>query len=82
MYMKDPKTGEKSVTLTLLMVGFAVCLLKLLTSGMIIGTIQLGTFSGSDFATAVGALGALYAARKHSDNLTVNTTIIKEDIKE
>lgn len=82
MYMKDPKTGEKSVTLTLLMIGFAVCLLKLLTSGIIIGTIQLGTFSGSDFATAVGALGAVYAARKHSDNVTTNSTISKEDNKE
>lgn len=83
MYMKDPKTGEPSVTITLLVVGFAICLLKLLTSGMVIGTIQLGTFSGSDFATAVGALGALYAARKHTDSRIVNnTTIIKEDIKE
>lgn len=82
MYMKDPKTGDKSVTLTLLIVGFTICLLKLLTSGIVIGTIQLGTFSGSDFATAVGALGALYAARKHSDNMTSNNTIVKEDIKE
>lgn len=70
MYMKDPKTGEKSVTLTLLLIGFSVCLLKLLTSGIIIGTIQLGSFGGADFATAVGSLGALYAARKHSDNIS------------
>lgn len=84
MYMKDPKTKDPSVTLTLLIVGFAVCLLKLLTSGMIIGTIHLGDFAGSDFAECIGALGALYAARKHSDNMTINNTTVidKTDIKE
>lgn len=77
-FIKDPKTGEQSVTLTMLVVGFSVSLLKLLTSGMIYGSINLGTFSGADFAEVVGALGAIYAARKHSDNITINNTDIKE----
>lgn len=70
MWLRNPNSGEKSVTMTLFVVGFLVSTLKLLTSGMVIANVHLGTFSGSDFAMAVGALGAIYAARKHSDNLT------------
>jgi len=66
-YLTDPKTGEKSVTLTLLVTGFIICSLKLLTSGIDIGIVKLAVFGGGDFATAVGALGALYWARKSTD---------------
>lgn len=76
-FIKDPKSGEPSATLTLLVVGFITALFKLLTSGMVYGSINLGTFSGADFAEVVGSLGALYAARKHSDNIT-NITEVKE----
>lgn len=69
-FIKDPKTGDPSVTLTMLVVGFITALFKLLTSGIIYGNINLGSFSGSDFAAVVGSLGAIYAARKHSDNIT------------
>lgn len=67
MYLKDPDTKQESVSLTLLVVGFVPCLLKLLTSGITFGSMNLGTFTGSDFALAVGALAALYWGRKHSD---------------
>lgn len=67
MYLKDPDTKQESVSLTLLVVGFVLCLLKLLTSGIAFGSMNLGTFTGSDFAIAVGALGALYWGRKHTD---------------
>lgn len=70
MWLIDPQTGEKSVTVTLFTWGFLVCTVKLLTSGITLGSLHLGTFSGSDFAIAVGAIGAIYAARKHSDNIT------------
>ena len=66
-WLKDPKTKERSATLTLLVYGYFVCLAKLLVSGVIIGTTQLGTFTGVDFAAAVGALGALYGVRKYTD---------------
>lgn len=67
MYLTDPKTGKKSVTLTILMATFATCLLKLLISGMSYGDFSAGTFSGADFALAVGAAGSIYGFRKHSD---------------
>lgn len=67
-YLKDPKTNEYSVTMTLLVIGTAVALLKMVGSGMSLGGLTLDKFSGTDFAAAVGALGAIYAARKHTDS--------------
>lgn len=43
-------------------------MLKLIGSGVTMGEFSLEKFSGMDFAAAIGALGAIYAARKHSDN--------------
>ena len=67
MYLKDPKTNKKSATLTILMLTFIVCLIKLLIAGSSYGELSIGTFSGADFAAAVGAAGALYGFRKHTD---------------
>lgn len=67
MWLRDPKTGEKSVTVTAFAAGFGVACLKLLLSGVTIGSITLAPFSGVEFAAVVGALGAIYAARKHTD---------------
>ena len=67
MFIRDPKTGEKSVTLTAFVVGFGVAVGKLLLSGVAIGGFSLQSFTGTDFAAVVGSLGAIYAARKHTD---------------
>lgn len=64
MYLKDPKNGLPSVTLTAFALGFAVALTKLLISGMQIGTYQMSPFSGVDFAAVVSSLGGLYWARR------------------
>jgi hypothetical protein len=66
LWIKDPKTGEQSVTLTAFTTGFIVATLKLLLSGIAIAGIQLQPFSGTDFAAVVGSLGAIYAARRMS----------------
>lgn len=66
-WLKDPKTKEASVTLTAFVSGFLVCVGKLLVSGITVGSIQLSQFSGVDFAAAVGALGAIYVARKYNE---------------
>ena len=67
MYMKDPGSGRDSVTLTAFIVGFAVCLVKLALSGMIIAGIKFSLFSGVDFAAAVGSLGMIYGYRKSTE---------------
>lgn len=69
MWIKDPKTGEVSVTLTFFVGGFVVALLKLLLSGITIHHFTLSPFTGGDFAAVVGALGAIYTARRHSDKI-------------
>lgn len=68
----ENQTKPRETTRKLFIIGFVVCTLKLLTSGCSFGSVKLGEFGGGDFAAAVGALGAIYAARKHSDNLTIN----------
>jgi len=67
MWFKDPKTGEKSVTLTLFVVAFFICCLKLLLAGMTIGKFTMGAFSGVDFAAITTAIGGIYGFRKHTD---------------
>lgn len=65
MYLQDPNTNEKSVPLTAFVSGFVVCLLKLVFSGIALGSLKLSVFSGGDFAAAVGALGTIYALHSH-----------------
>lgn len=64
MWLNDPKTKEPSVTVTLLVLGFVVCTSKLIFSGITLGGIQLSPFTGIDYASAVGALGGIYAWRQ------------------
>jgi hypothetical protein len=64
MYLKDPNSGQPSPTVTVFVVGAAVCMLKLLSSGIMVGSVQLAQFSGTEFGIAIGALGAIYVMRK------------------
>ena len=66
MWITDPKSKEKSVTLTAFVVGFAAASGKLLISGITIGGLVMSPFTGVDFAAAVGALGAIYVMRRHN----------------
>lgn len=66
MWLTSP-SEDKSVTLTFFTIGFAVALAKLLLAGMTFGSFTFGAFSGTDFAAVTGALGAVYAARRHTD---------------
>jgi len=67
MWIKDPKTEKKSVTLTIMIVGFSVALIKLILAGIAYKEFSFGEFSGADFATVFGAVGAVYTARKYTD---------------
>lgn len=68
-WIVDPKTKEPSVTLSAFVVGFCICLVKLVCSGISIGTFKVAIFSGVDFAAAVTALGGVYSLKQHVDNL-------------
>lgn len=63
-WLKDFKTGEPSLTITLLVSTFAIAGLKLLLSSITIGEFSFETFEAQDFAIMVGAMGAIYGWRK------------------
>lgn len=65
-WIKEPKSGNPSVTLTAFCTGFAVATLKLLIAGVAIGGFRMSDFSGVDYAAVVGALGAVYTLRRHT----------------
>jgi len=67
LWIKDPKTGEKSVTVTILVATFGVAMLKVIASGMQFGGVTLDKFTGTDFSLMVGAAGAIYGYRKNTD---------------
>jgi len=65
MYLTDPKNGKKSVSLTLLIIGFITALVKLLLADSTIKGFTFGSFSGSDFSMVVGTVAALYFSRRY-----------------
>lgn len=67
MWLKDPKTKEKSVTLTLLVIGFLVSTAKLAVSGITYNKFSMGDFAGAEYSLALGALAGLYAYRRKSE---------------
>lgn len=72
-YLKDTD-GKPSLTATLLVAGFAVCTLKLLLSGLEVGAIKLGVFTGGDYSLALAALSGLYWARRNAGNASGGKT--------
>jgi len=66
IWMTDPKSQDpnKSVTLTMFVIGFIVALTKLILSGITIGSVVFQPFSGVDFAAVSAGLGSIYALRR------------------
>jgi len=65
-WMKDPKTKEESVTVTMLSITFAVALVKLIVADMTFGKLTMGGFDGQNFALIVGTMSTLYWGRKNT----------------
>lgn len=61
--LKDT-SGKKSITMTAFVIGFVVVNAKLIASGLTISGLTLAPFSGSEYAVAVAALGAIYVLRR------------------
>jgi hypothetical protein len=59
--------GKKSTTLTVFVSGSLVVHVKLLLAGMVINGYAFSAFSGSEYAAAMGALGAIYVLRRSTD---------------
>ena len=54
--------------MTAFVVGFVVCNLKLLLSGMTIGDFTITPFTGSEYSMAIAALGGVYVLRRKTDS--------------
>lgn len=57
--------GERSVTMTAFCMGFVIVNLKLIFSGITVAGVELSAFTGTEYAAAVGALGAVYVLRRN-----------------
>jgi len=68
MWIRDPKTKEKSVTVTLLVATWIVGAFKVLFSGMTILGMTFGQFSGVDFGALLTSVAGIYGWRKHQSN--------------
>lgn len=67
LLIKDSK-DKKSLTASAFFYGFLIVNLKLLSSGLTVGSVTLSPFSGSEYALAVGALGGIYILRRSTNN--------------
>ena len=56
--------GKRSATMTAFVLGFIVVNLKLILSGVTIGSVTLSPFSGTEYAASLAALGAIYVLRR------------------
>lgn len=63
-YLLPDSEGAPSTTRSVFFYGCMICLTKLAVSGVTIGPLALGSFGGSDFALAIGALGGIYSLDK------------------
>jgi hypothetical protein len=67
MWLTDPKTGEKSVTLTLLVLVFIIATFKLLFASATLFGITFSSFGGIDFGATLSSVSVIYAYRKKTD---------------
>lgn len=64
LYIKD-SSGKPSLTATAFILGFLVVNGKLLLSGLTVGGMTATAFSGTEYAAALAALGAIYVLRRN-----------------
>ena len=66
-YLLKDSSGKRSVTHTAFVLGFIIVNLKLLTSGLALGTVKVESFDGTQYGIALAALGAIYILRRNTD---------------
>lgn len=58
------KDGRVSVTRTAFVLGFVTITLKLLASGISVGSLKIESFTGVDYGASLAALGGVYVMNK------------------
>lgn len=67
MWIKDPKTSKKSVTVSILVATFIMASAKLLLAGLTFKDLTFGSFEPSGWALMMTTAAGLYWGRKHTD---------------
>ena len=68
MWIKEPKTKEPSVTLTLLVLTWIVGIINILLSNNTILHINFNSFNGVDFGALMASMSSIYGVRKYQEN--------------
>jgi len=63
MFIRD-SSGNRSLTATITVIGFAVVMLKVLISGASIGSVSFGTIDSLSIAAILGPILGTYTARR------------------
>lgn len=64
MLMIRDSSGNRSLTATLTVIGFGVVMLKVLLSGVIVGSVAFGTIDSLSIAAILGPILGAYTARR------------------
>lgn len=67
MWIKDPKTQEKSVTLTMMVIAFLIAMAKWTFGGMEMFGFNIPAFDPTAATVMVGFTSGLYGGRKYTD---------------
>ena len=67
LYLKDPKTGAHSVTLTMFVTTFMIAMVKWMFEGHSFFGYSMPDFDYSGATMLIGAMGAIYFGRKNTD---------------
>jgi hypothetical protein len=70
VWSKHPGSEKQSVTMTLLVIGFIVVMIRFALSNMVIAGYTVPYTSGTDCSLVIAALGGLYGLRRYSDSKT------------
>lgn len=65
--IKD-SSGKKSATMTAFVLGFIVVNLKLIFSGITVGSFTIASFTGGEYSSSLISLGAIYVLRRNFGN--------------
>ena len=80
MFLLKDSSGKKSISYTMMIVGFCIISLWLTVSIVAkIGHVDIRQFSGSEAMSYFSPLALLYFGRKWSDSKTISSTEVPEE---
>ena len=81
VWSKHPGSEKQSVTMTLLIIGFIIVMIRFALSNVVIFGYTVPYTSGGDCALVISALGGLYGLRRWNDSKANVNIVQKVDIE-